>query len=688
MSQTVISLILQSEEVSGNDLEQALEFSREAVSRAREKKLSSELARALAYYAVLLTEKEDKLIVLDYIFEALSLAKEEEDEGLLILCFLKQGTIYLRFGNIDKAFEAYDKARQMGELSQEQIDFSEAYFGLGMIYSYKGDDRKALNFLEKARTMAGEFCNIPIQLKSLNNIGCSHRYLGNWDEAGEYIQQCVEQSREDKYTNTLITGLDELGSIYNKKGDARAPEFWREALDLASQRGSSLFCFSPLMNLASYYFERNVWDEAEKYLNQAKELSKQFISPFDLAEIYELETKFCEARGDYKAALKANRRHTELLKDIQKQEAVWELKNRELELVTENRDRLLVLNGIGRIITSTLDLKKVLSRSYDNLKKILDFSVLGIAQFREETGEILYELYMEEGILYPRFVNQLEDKESIAAWSIRNDRMVHISNFEQERSLYLVGKGKSIGGAKSHIRCQSVIYSPLKIGQKIIGVITIQSYSSNAFSQNDVESFELFSSYAAIALNNAIQAEQIKDQNEALSVLAVTDHLTGLHNRRYFFDFLERFFSLAKRNNLSLSFIMLDLDNFKMINDKYGHPAGDYILREVSEILKCFAKRTQDDSARLGGEEFGLFLGDSDYSGAQAIAEKIREKVEKHTFLFEGKTIPVTISLGVTTNHIQKNSTLTPDLLVKRSDIMLYKAKKDGRNCIRSQEFL
>ena len=163
---------------------------------------------------------------------------------------------------------------------------------------------------------------------------------------------------------------------------------------------------------------------------------------------------------------------------------------------------------------------------------------------------------------------------------------------------------------------------------------------------------------------------------EKLYNLTITDELTGLFNRRYFMQILDKELSRAKRYGQVFALIMIDLDNFKDINDSFGHNAGDLILKELSSILKTRLRQV-DTAARLGGEEFGLIIPETELEDAYTLAESLREIIAGNPVVYESKEIAYTISLGVTTYRQGINEV---EELLKAADKALYRAKDEGRN--------
>ena len=173
---------------------------------------------------------------------------------------------------------------------------------------------------------------------------------------------------------------------------------------------------------------------------------------------------------------------------------------------------------------------------------------------------------------------------------------------------------------------------------------------------------------------------KIAKRTKELELLASTDSLTKLFNRRYFMEMSESILELTKRNNTSLSIMMADIDNFKCINDTYGHAIGDKVIIMVANILKEYTRKS-DIVARWGGEEFITLFPQTTIEGTLKIAQKIRTAIEEETVvLADGKEIKFTISIGVDLVDINNDSNL--EAAINRSDKALYKAKDGGRNMV------
>jgi len=175
----------------------------------------------------------------------------------------------------------------------------------------------------------------------------------------------------------------------------------------------------------------------------------------------------------------------------------------------------------------------------------------------------------------------------------------------------------------------------------------------------------------------------LQDLQEELKLLASTDSMTKLFNRRYFTEMSESLLDLAKREKTQSAIIMLDIDKFKNVNDTYGHKIGDDVIISLSKLLQKFTRKS-DVVSRWGGEEFVVLLPHTDLDGALVIAQKIRVSVENFSLqVNDNKVLKFTISIGVSAVDTQND--LNIEASIGRADEALYEAKESGRNKVCSK---
>ena len=157
------------------------------------------------------------------------------------------------------------------------------------------------------------------------------------------------------------------------------------------------------------------------------------------------------------------------------------------------------------------------------------------------------------------------------------------------------------------------------------------------------------------------------------------DSLTQIWNKGALLNQGPEFFKRARLLETPLSLIVFDLDHFKKVNDTFSHRAGDFVLKETAQVIQKQLIRNDDYFARFGGEEFVILLFGSNLEQAKEIGERIRFTIENHSFLFEGQTLPITLSIGLSN---QKENMKSFDELFTQADKALYKSKNSGRNCV------
>ena len=179
--------------------------------------------------------------------------------------------------------------------------------------------------------------------------------------------------------------------------------------------------------------------------------------------------------------------------------------------------------------------------------------------------------------------------------------------------------------------------------------------------------------------------KSLKEANEAIRLLSITDPLTNSYNRGYLIQRLPQEISRAQRHGRPLSLIMSDLDHFKMINDEYGHQAGDIVLKKFVDSIKGKIRQGIDWLARYGGEEFILVLPETDLKGASILAERLRNVVSENVIYIGETQLRITASFGVTCLDSGKiTDKASPESMIKEADACLYVAKQEGRNRVKT----
>lgn len=218
-------------------------------------------------------------------------------------------------------------------------------------------------------------------------------------------------------------------------------------------------------------------------------------------------------------------------------------------------------------------------------------------------------------------------------------------------------------------RASSLLVLPLLVGDKVIGTLVLISKEKGVYGRDVREMLSVIANQVAISLENGVLFKKMEQ-------MATTDGLTNLTNHRTFQQKFEALLDSSGRHGRKLSVLLCDIDHFKSVNDTYGHPVGDEVLRRVSKVLKL-ATRKIDVPARYGGEEFAVVLDATDEDGATKLADRIRQDVESMVIPSEKGSFKVTMSIGVATFPADGHDR---GVLIENADQSLYYAKENGRN--------
>ena len=263
-----------------------------------------------------------------------------------------------------------------------------------------------------------------------------------------------------------------------------------------------------------------------------------------------------------------------------------------------------------------------------------------------------------------------------------------VSRFMTKRPI-TVNFDESFNAVYMKMRVNDIRHLPVLNGSEIVGIVSLRDLAE--FYEKRIES-ELEKNRSKVEqlrqffdLTESCEGKKIIEELERLEELSLTDFLTGLYNTRYFSARLAEELERAKRHQAHLSLIFCDIDYFKKVNDRYGHQFGDYVLKEIGQLLisrvddiKIIARlRKSDVVARYGGEEFVVILPETAKVNALEVAERMRQAIAAHSFQCQGSRVSVTMSFGVAE---YPDDSADCDDLIKRADLAMYQAKKDGRN--------
>ena len=323
-------------------------------------------------------------------------------------------------------------------------------------------------------------------------------------------------------------------------------------------------------------------------------------------------------------------------------------------------EELSLIVEVARALTSELDLRGLFAKIKDQVRRVVDAPLFMVA-LAGEGGTVTLEYLVEGDLEFPPQRFAIAGTIVGRVFDTHAPVLVHNVAERERLSRTAVGEGE--------VKVQSVAAVPLTVNKEIIGALAVQSYLADAYGDRDVELLSAIAEQSAVAVRNATLYEHAK-------LRADSDALTGLPNQQTLLERLTFEIKRAQRENGRLALLMLDVDQFKGINDSYGHRFGDEVLKMVAGSLQAVA-RGSDVVGRYGGDEFCAILPGADGDAALAFIERLRADVESRPVTAPGQApVPVRLSIGFAAYPEQAD---TMEELIAEADSSLYADKRGER---------
>jgi len=360
--------------------------------------------------------------------------------------------------------------------------------------------------------------------------------------------------------------------------------------------------------------------------------------------------------------------HISRLEAFANQAAVAIMNAQYFKEISESAQEMSILYEVGLAVTSGSGLDKTVVTLFNQLKRVLPIEVFFIAMLDDAEENAVYTMFEHDGKQIDFGPVSMKDRPSLTRYVVEQCKKVYLpdthspdSEFPRKDMLLIPGHDP-----------RSILGIPLLLRNKVLGAMFVEESRPNAYNQDQIRLVETIANQATIVMDNARLFEQVQQ-------MAITDSLTGVFNRRYFFSHSEKELARAVRYGSDLALIMLDIDHFKLINDHFGHVIGDQTLIMMAQA--CASQlRKMDILCRFGGEEFVVLLPETSQSKARVAAERIRKAISGQHLATEQGEVRITVSIGVAGLE-NKDESLTD--LINKADKALYQAKGDGRNCVR-----
>ena len=318
---------------------------------------------------------------------------------------------------------------------------------------------------------------------------------------------------------------------------------------------------------------------------------------------------------------------------------------------------LKILLELSKEISSMAPMQRVVKKMTTSLRQVVGADECSVMILDETQKELAFS---ESSGLSKWEIGNIRFRlgEGVAGWVAHNKKPVLIADVTSDSRFVFVDKQKR--------KIYSMICVPLLTKRTVIGTVSLTTRTAgHVFNDDELEVAVLMSAHISLAL-----------ENNRLYEISVSDGLTNLYNRRYLEQRLSKELAYSRRFHKPLTVLMADIDFFKKLNDTYGHQAGDYALKSVSDVFNA-SLREYDVVARYGGEEFAILLPSTPRLRGASIAERIRSNVAHNEMKFRSNKLHVTASIGVAS---YPEDSETGEELVHKADLALYAAKSQGRN--------
>lgn len=481
-----------------------------------------------------------------------------------------------------------------------------------------------------------------------------------------YVKWLIEKSKISSRKGNLKGAEDEILKAFNMAEEFKLYEIKDEVK----------------VYLADVYFYKKEYDKVIDILRDIeKNIERSNILRLRIKLYNDLNISYKEI-NDYKNAYYYFEKYTNLKEEIKNIQSITELNflDAKKEYMNKKDYKLLyeenkLMLEIGKTIISSITIGNILEVIANEINKVINYDMIQIVTYDKKSNSYKFELVMEKNN-FLKFKDPGLEKDTLIQYSIDNREELIINDVFKEYYKYI----KDIEAYNNIIEerypkwkdentSNSIMIIPIIIEDNVIGSISVNSYERNAYAINDLVRLKILSTYIGIALENVKLYKEVQYN-------ANYDSLTNIYNRRNSIYKINQIRDIIQNIDKKYYLAIIDIDNFKKINDIYGHNVGDKVIIEVVNVIKENIDKT-DILGRYGGEEFILvFDGKDDYI---AILENIRSKIENLNISYDNMEINVTVSMGVEELY---NNTKTLEENISIADKKLYKAKNSTKNLV------
>jgi len=609
----------------------------------------------------------------------------------------------------DKSIEYGAQALDISEKASDLKNQATAQLNIGVAYIYLGKFDPALNHLQHSLRINRQIGDTAGIAQSLNRIGVVHGNLSQYNDAMDYFLQSLKLNEELGDKDAMSKSLNNIGIIYQKLGTFdKALEYFTAALKIVKETGKKNAHAVALNNIGTVYKSLTNFDLALDYYLKSLKIRKEIGNKKGIAITSNNIGLIYKEKGQYQTALEYLQNSLKIREEIQDNPGISESTNNIGNVYEKLDQNEKALDYYLRALRLKKELKDKWSIAYTfkdigNLYLKMEKSTLAFPYIEQglklaeeiQSKELIMECFLLLSDYFSARGNSRKALEYFKLYTKKRDivystmgrqRITDIQTKSElgkkQAEIEILERDKEILKKNAEIQRldlsrQQNIQNSLIVLSVLVLVIVLVIYNRYRFKAKAHETLE--QAHHEISAKN----DELTIAYKKMDLLARTDPLTGLSNRRDILEKIQNEIIRFERNRKPFALIMGDIDNFKAVNDRYGHDCGDFVLMSLANEIRSMLRK-QDIIGRWGGEEFLIFLPETDLDGGQLISEKIREKITDAIYCEEdGPPISITMTFGVAVY----DRPMHIDQCIKLADLAMYKGKKRSKNSVTAARY-
>ena len=528
-------------------------------------------------------------------------------------------------------------------------DRAEYLFNRGIGYYNLNQYSNALEYLKLASRIYDKEDDKQNVARCYNNIGNIYNKLSIFNEAMEYHLLSLKLEEELNEKEGIISSLNNIGNVLKNIDEyEQALVYYQKALNISYEINNNISIAITLNNIGNIYLSQEDYASALSFHNRSLIIKKELKDHFGIATSYNNIGISFQGLGSTAKALENYNLSLDMMKEMKDGNGI----------ASSYFHIGIIYFEKGNEKKASYNLEKALTyaQNYDN-KKIMSSCYKILAEIYSKQRD-----YLKAYTAITLFTELKDEMVSAQTQKAVAELQIRYETDKKEKEIELLKTNASITDYQSRVNEMFIIILVIIIiAVAVIGFFFYSQYRQKANSNKTIEE----------------QNTKLMEAYKKMEELAKTDALTGLANRRDMYQKIKHETDRFERNEKPFTILMGDIDNFKKINDTYGHDAGDHVLTSIAALMTS-TMRKQDIASRWGGEEFLLLLPETDLEGGKIIAEILRERIKKESIKYNKHNLNVTITIGLSVYdriHDVNES-------IKEADKAMYLGKIRNKNCV------